>query len=160
MDPGIKVNPQPYICIALLSEEKFAILPLINKFHEILILLSIEGENPSLDISLFNDIINGDMAERFLLSQQLSNNFNKNKNSIYTTLETWLDYMRDVMLIKTNSEELIVNIDKEIILNELGNKFELKTIIESIKVIDKASKNLNRNSNPRITLDNLLIRFP
>ena len=100
------------------------------------------------------------MAERFLLSQQLSNNFNKNKNSIYTTLETWLDYLRDVMLIKTNSEELIVNIDKEIILNELGNKFELKTIIESIKVIDKASKNLNRNSNPRITLDNLLIRFP
>ena len=65
------------------------------------------------DISLFNDIINGDMAERFLLSQQLSNNFNKNKNSIYTTLETWLDYLRDVMLIKTNSEELIVNIDKE-----------------------------------------------
>ena len=112
------------------------------------------------DISLFNDIINGDMAERFLLSQQLSNNFNKNKNSIYTTLETWLDYLRDVMLIKTNSEELIVNIDKEIILNELGNKFELKTIIESIKVIDKASKNLNKNGNPRITLDNLLIQFP
>ncbi|MFL2627127.1 MAG: ATP-binding protein [Dehalococcoidia bacterium] len=112
------------------------------------------------DISLFNDIVNGDMADRFLLSQQLSNNFNKNKNSIFTTLETWLGYLRDVMLIKTNSKELIVNIDYEEKLIELGNKFELKKIIESIKVIDKASKNLNKNGNPRITLDNLLIQFP
>ena len=100
------------------------------------------------------------MADRFLLSQQLSNNFNKNKNSIFTTLETWLGYLRDVMLIKTNSKELIVNIDYEEKLIELGNKFELKKIIESIKVIDKASKNLNKNGNPRITLDNLLIQFP
>ena len=112
------------------------------------------------DISLFDQIINGDMSERFLLSQQLSNNFNKNKDNIYTTLETWLSYLRDIMLLQTNSHELIINIDYEKKLIELGNKFELSTIIESIKVIDKASKNLNKNGNPRITLDNLLMRFP
>ena len=112
------------------------------------------------DISLFDQIINGDMSERFLLSQQLSNNFNKNKDNIYTTLETWLSYLRDVMLLQTNSQELIINIDYEQKLIELGNKFELTRIIESIKVIDKATKNLNKNGNPRITLDNLLMRFP
>ncbi len=112
------------------------------------------------DISLFNQIINGDMADRFLLSQQLSNNINKSKDSIYTTLETWLSYLRDVMLLKTNSDELIVNIDYEKELTELENEFELKKIIESIKIIDEASNNLRNNGNTRITLDNLLMRLP
>ena len=49
IDPGFKVKPQPYICMEPSSEEKLAILPLIDKFHDIFILPWNTGINPSFE---------------------------------------------------------------------------------------------------------------
>jgi len=114
----------------------------------------------NLDISLLIEIIEGDMSERFLISQQLTNNYNKSKESIYSTFETWISYLRDLILLKNDAKELIINIDHHDELSKSEKQFELLTIIDSIKEIDKAAQNLSKNGNPRITLDNLLIRFP
>jgi DNA polymerase-3 subunit delta' len=106
------------------------------------------------------DVIAADYEERFAYVAQLATQFNQNRGSVYGVLDLWLDYWRDLMLVKTGCHDIITNVDRLDGLVEMAKGYRLaqiKTFIESIRA---AAEQLRQNANPRLVLEVLMLDIP
>ena len=106
------------------------------------------------------DAITADCEERFNYVAQLATQFNQNRGSVYGVLDLWLDYWRDLMLVKTGCHDIITNVDRLDGLVEMANGYRLaqiKTFIESTRA---AAEQLRQNANPRLVLEVLMLDIP
>jgi len=106
------------------------------------------------------DIINAGYEERFVYVAQLTAKFSQKRDSVQEILNTWLDFWRDLMLIKTNFAEAITNVDIEKNLTDLAENFSLAEIRDFISGIRAAKQQLKQNANPRLVLEVLMLNMP
>lgn len=98
--------------------------------------------------------------ERFAYTAQLAGQFNKRREITLDVLKLWLDLWRDMMLIKADFKESIINIDIEERLSQLAEENDLSDIRHFIKNIQQAMQNLRHNANPRLVLEALMMDVP
>jgi DNA polymerase-3 subunit delta' len=106
------------------------------------------------------DVIMADCEERFAYATQLAAQFNQNRGLVYGVLDLWLDYWRDLMLVKVGCQDIITNVDRLDRLAEMAKGYRLtqiKTFIESIRA---AAGQLRQNANPRLVLEVLMLDIP
>ena len=106
------------------------------------------------------DVINAECEERFAYAAQLAAQFNQSRGLVYGVLDLWLDYWRDLMLVKTGCSDIITNVDRKGGLVEIARSYRLaqiKAFIESIRV---ATEQLRQNANPRLALEVLMLDIP
>ena len=106
------------------------------------------------------DIINASYEERFSYVAQLAAQFNQRRESVQEILDIWLDFWRDLLLIKGNFAEAITNVDIEKTLNGLAAGFGLTEIRALIGGIKEAKQQLKQNANPRLVLEVLMLNMP
>ncbi len=106
------------------------------------------------------NIINNDYEERFAYATQLAAHFSQNRESVYEVLDLWLDWWRDLLLIKVGNSDAITNIDFEPTLAKMSGAFNLTQLKESIKDIQAAKEQLRQNANPRLVLEVLMLSLP
>ena len=106
------------------------------------------------------DVINGDYEERFAYVAQLVAQFNKNRDSVQAVLDLWLDWWRDLMLVKADCGEGITNIDLKAILEEMSRGYGLAEIRAFLAQIQAAKEQLKQNANPRLVLEVLMLSIP
>jgi DNA polymerase-3 subunit delta' len=112
------------------------------------------------ELSRLLDVITADCEKRFAYVAQLAAQFNQNRGSVYGVLDLWLDYWRDLMLVKAGCGDIITNVDRIDGLVEMARGYRLaqiKTYIESIRA---AAEQLRRNANPRLVLEVLMLDIP
>jgi DNA polymerase-3 subunit delta' len=79
---------------------------------------------------------------------------------IRDTLALWLTVWRDLLLLQSGSQARLVNLDWQDTLRGLAARINPDQARETIGHLTRALKNLERNVNPRLNLDVLLLKLP
>jgi len=106
------------------------------------------------------DIIAGDCEERFTYVARLAAQFNQNRRLVYRVLDLWLDYWRDLLLIKAGCDYAITNADMLVTLVDQARGYSLVQIKSVINSIQAAAGQLRQNANPRLVLEVLMLSIP
>ena len=106
------------------------------------------------------EVIRGDNEQRFDYVAQLAAQFSQSRLSVQEVLDLWLDWWRDLLLIKLGSSDTITNIDHEAELAEMGQGYSLPQIRAFINSIQAAGEQLGQNANPRLVLEVLMLSIP
>jgi DNA polymerase-3 subunit delta' len=106
------------------------------------------------------EVIRGDNEQRFNYAAQLAAQFSQNRGSVQEVLDLWLDWWRDLLLVKLGSGDTITNIDHEAVLVEMSRGHSLAQIRAFIDSIQAAGEQLEQNANPRLVLEVLMLSIP
>ncbi len=106
------------------------------------------------------EIINADYEERFVHAAQLAARFSQNRGAVYHVLDLWLDYWRDLMLVKLGCYDMITNVDRKDELVGLAEDYRLEQIKSFIDSIGSAALQLKQNVNTRLALEVLMLDIP
>jgi len=112
------------------------------------------------ELNRLNGIIKADYEERFAYVAQLAARFSQNRSAVYDVLERWLDYWRDLMLVKLGFYDMITNIDRKDELIEMAGSYRLAQIKAFIESIKSAAVQLRQNVNTRLALEVLMLDIP
>lgn len=118
----------------------------------------LEHRNESLDRII--EILNAGYNERFEAITRMAAQFTQNRMAVYNTLELWVDFWRDLMMVKLDCQELITNLDRKSEIIKIAGEYQLSQIIGAIESIRLAIERLGRNANPRLNLEVLMIDIP
>ncbi len=105
-------------------------------------------------------VIDADCEERFAYAAQLAAQFGQDRRSVQEVLDLWLDYWRDLLLIKIGYDEAITNADMLALLVEQARGYSLAQIRSFIDCIQAAGEQLRQNANPRLVLEVLMLSIP
>ncbi len=102
----------------------------------------------------------GDGEERFNYALQLATQFSRNRELVGETIDLWLNWWRDLLLVKVGCRSLINNADREAILTSDAAGYSLEQIRNFIISIQTALEQLKQNANPRLVLEVLMLNIP
>lgn len=105
-------------------------------------------------------VIGADCEERFDYAGRLAARFSQNRGAIYETLDRWLDYWRDLLLVKLGGEDMIVNADRRSELAGMAGNYNLTQIKDYIESIGRAAEQLRQNANARLALEVMMLDIP
>jgi DNA polymerase-3 subunit delta' len=106
------------------------------------------------------DIINSSQEARFTYAAQLATQFSQERGLVQEVLALWLDFWRDLLLIKVGFSQAITNIDLEDTLIKWASGFSLAQVRAFISSIQAAREQLRQNANPRLVLEVLMLDMP
>lgn len=106
------------------------------------------------------DIINAGYEGRFNCAAQLARQFGQGRGSVEEVLDLWLDFWRDLLLVKAGLGEAITNVNLESTLAELASSFTLAEVRGFIDSIGQARRQLRQNASPRLVLEVLMLDMP
>jgi len=106
------------------------------------------------------NIMNADHEERFNYVVQLVALFQKSREAVQEILNLWLDWWRDLMLVKVGCSDSITNVDMEADLANMAEGYSLAQIRTFIDNIQAAGEQLRQNANPRLVLEVLMLSIP
>jgi len=106
------------------------------------------------------DITSADYEERFDYATQLVAQFSQSRSLVQEILDLWLDWWRDLLLVKLGCIDAITNIDHQAMLVDLARGYSLAEIRAFISSIQAAGEQLGQNANPRLVLEVLMLSIP
>lgn len=102
------------------------------------------------------DLLRMHRAERLAYAYEMSRDMAK----LQEALTLWLTIWRDVLLLKSESQTKIINLDWQDVLRQVAAKSQISQIKEMVGRLQTALLNLNRNVNPRLNLEVMLLKLP
>jgi DNA polymerase-3 subunit delta' len=108
----------------------------------------------------FLKVTSGDGEERFNYAFQLAIQFSRNREPVRETLDLWLSWWRDLLMIKASCPNLITNTDLEATLISHAQGYHLGQIRDFISSIEMALEQLKQNANPQLVLEVLMLSLP
>jgi len=105
-------------------------------------------------------VINSDYEGRFAYVARLVTLFHKSRGLVQEIMDLWLDWWRDLMLIKVGCSDNITNVDFEAVLAKMAKGYNLAQIRSFIDSIREAGEQLRHNANPRLVLEVLMLSIP
>jgi DNA polymerase-3 subunit delta' len=106
------------------------------------------------------DAVKGDSERRFDYAARLATRFGQSRGDVYDALDLWLDYWRDLMLVKLGCHDMVTNIDRQAELIEKAAGYRLGQIKSFIERIQSAALHLKQNVNARLALEVLMLDIP
>jgi len=101
-------------------------------------------------------LISAGRVDRLAQAEQLS----RKEHLIQATLQLWLGWWRDVLLVKAGTDKALINLDQAAQLRRAANRYSLSQIVETIQLIRSISEKLDQNVNKRLALEVLMLRLP
>jgi DNA polymerase-3 subunit delta' len=106
------------------------------------------------------EIITVDYEARFAYASQLAAEFGQNRGPVFERLDLWLDWWRDLLLVKVGLSEAITNIDRLAEIVDRSGRYSLLQMKCFITSIQAAKEQLRQNANPRLVLEVLMLNIP
>ena len=107
-----------------------------------------------------HEIVRGDYSQRFGSATQLAQQFAKKRESVYEILDSWLNWWRDLLLVKAGCVDDITNSDYLPAMVEMARSYSLSQIRMTIQGLQAAGKQLRLNANARLALDVFMLNLP
>jgi DNA polymerase-3 subunit delta' len=98
--------------------------------------------------------------DRLAYAADLAALFGKGRDRMNDVLSAWLQWWRDLLLIKCDNSQWIVNVDQEALLSTQADKLTAGSIAAFMRDIRAAGEQLEMNANPRLALEVLMLRMP
>ena len=106
------------------------------------------------------EIVAGDFEERFAYAARLATQFSQNRGEVQAILDLWLDWWRDLLMVKVGRSDTVTNVDRSATLFEMAKGYNLAQVRAFINNIRAAGDQLKQNANPRLVLEVLMISLP
>jgi DNA polymerase-3 subunit delta' len=103
---------------------------------------------------------NAKLLERLNYSESLARRFSRNREDGAQTLFLWLQWWRDILLVKQGISEFVVNKERLEQLQKEAERHSLEVIGIFIKITLSTMRALEQNATPRLALDNLMLALP
>ncbi|HEU65804.1 MAG TPA: DNA polymerase III subunit delta' [Chloroflexi bacterium] len=117
-------------------------------------------EQRSQRIAKLVPLLNTGLEQRFAYAQELASQFGQNRRVGAEVIETWLEWWRDLMLVKNGCKEAIINVDYEIVLEEQARGLRLGEIQEFLADLCLLQEEISKNVNSRLALEWLMLNLP
>jgi DNA polymerase-3 subunit delta' len=117
-------------------------------------------EQRSQRIAKLVSLLTAGLEQRFAYAQELASQFSQNRKAGAEILEIWLDWWRDLMLIKGGCQEAIINVDYETTLEEQARGLSLGEIEGFLANLGLLQEDISKNVNPRLAWEWLMLNLP
>ncbi len=94
-------------------------------------------------------------AERFFAAERLAR-----RADLGMVLETWRAWWRDLLLVQEGATEGLVNLDQREALAAEAEFYSLQEIAGAVAALGETQRHLDRNVNPRLALEVLMLDLP
>jgi DNA polymerase-3 subunit delta' len=84
----------------------------------------------------------------------------RSPSALRDTLDLWLSWWRDLMLIAGGSPETIGNADAVAALEQEAHRYDLCNMLMFLKAIRRTQRQLEMNADPRLALEVLMLELP
>lgn len=101
-------------------------------------------------------LLSASRVEKFKYADKLS----KDKDAMRQTITFWLSYWRDVMLRAAQAETPLVNVDRNVEIEDLAGKMDLASLRKVVSGLENALEQMERNVNPRLLAEVMLLDLP
>src|SRR5512136_2225496 len=127
-------------------------------------LQAVRDENLLLDrgqrLEDFSRLCAAGTRDRLAYAADLAALFGKGRDRMSDVLSAWLQWWRDLLLIKCDNRRWIVNVDQEALLSTQAERLTAESIAAFTRDIRAAGEQLEMNANPRLALEVLMLRMP
>jgi len=106
------------------------------------------------------EIASADNEQRFTYVAQLVDRFSQNRGLVHERLDLWLDWWRDLLLVKVGCGDAVTNVDRLATLGEMATGYSLAEIRAFVDCIKAAGKQIRLNANPQLALEVLMLSIP
>jgi len=103
-----------------------------------------------------DELIGASIVKRFKYAEKLS----RNPVATQQTLDLWIGWWRDVVLVASEAEAAVTNVDRGEQLKEYARRFGVEASAAAVKALRSAADKLGRNANTRLTLEVLMLDLP
>jgi len=117
-------------------------------------------ERRSQRIAKMVSLLTAGLEKRFAYAQELAIQFSQNRRAGAEIIESWLDWWRDLMLIKGGCQEAVINVDYETVLKEQARGLNLGEIKEFLANLGLLQEEISKNVNPRLAWEWLMLNLP
>ena len=101
-------------------------------------------------------LISASRVEKFAYADKLS----RDKESMRQAVLIWLSYWRDIMLRSAQAETPLVNIDRNVEIEDLAGRLDLSISRRVVSGLEDVLEKMERNVNSRLLAEVLLLDFP
>ena len=101
-------------------------------------------------------LIAASRVEKFAYADKLA----KDKESMRQAILIWLSYWRDVMLRTAQAASPLVNVDRNLEIENLADQIDLSSARRVVSSLENALENMERNVNSRMLAEVLLLDLP
>ena len=95
-------------------------------------------------------------VEKFKYAEQLS----KDKDAMRQAILFWMSYWRDVMLRTAQARTPLVNVDRNVEIEDLASRMDLPSARKVVSGLEEALEKMEKNVNPRLLAEVLLLDLP
>jgi DNA polymerase-3 subunit delta' len=100
------------------------------------------------------------IAERMRLAETLSDRFKQDRTEVFSLLDEWLAWWRDVMLTQAGAEDGIANVDSIEDLREAASRYPARDLRHFVESMIATKEHLDANVQSKIALESLLLEAP
>ena len=101
-------------------------------------------------------LISASRVEKFAYADKLA----KDKESMRQTILIWLSYWRDVMLRTAHAQTPLVNVDRNVEIEDLAQRLDLSIARRVVSGLEGVLEKMERNVNSRLLAEVLLLDLP
>ncbi len=100
--------------------------------------------------------LGADRSERLTLAEEMA----KKPDALPDILDIWQSWWRDALLAQAGCDTWLINIDQRAGLDAMARRRTTAELAAALRALREASADLERNANPRLTLEVLLLEWP
>ena len=105
-------------------------------------------------------VVRSPLTERFDYAAGLAGRFPGDRRSVYSELELWLSWWRDVLLVGQHKQELVSNVGRIDSLTQAAEHLPPTSVTGAIKTVTRTTFLLERNVSPRLALEGMMLKLP
>ena len=105
-------------------------------------------------------VVRSPLTERFDYAAGLADRFPGDRRSVYSELELWLSWWRDVLLIGQQKPELVSNVGRTDSLRHAAERLSSASVTDAIRTVMRTTFLLERNVAPRLALEGMMLKLP
>ena len=101
-----------------------------------------------------------DKVERFKYAEETAATFGRNPDAVYSSLDLWLSWWRDILLVRSGCPELVTNVGSIARLSVQANRYEIGQLCSFLSGVELARIQLQQNVNARLAIEVMLLGMP
>ena len=107
-----------------------------------------------------SDVAEGDLESRFAYADEVARRYQRDRATGRAELFLWLRWLHDVLLIQQGQAEQLTNISWRETLERHARLLTPNQTVRWIRAVDDTVQALERNANPRLALEVLMLDAP
>ena len=117
-------------------------------------------EKRTEDLERIVEICEGGLETRFSYAAELATRFSRDREPVRELLFLWLRWWRDLLLIKEDTDEYVHNADLLSQLRLQATQLSTWQVVVFVRELLQTIEALDRNANPRLALEVLMLNLP